>query len=323
MKDLKILAIESSCDETSVAIVQNGRNILFHEIASQIKMHQYYGGVVPELASRLHTEALPILLEKAKKICPFSSLSAIAVTQGPGLEGSLLIGLTAACVLSESLNKPLIGVSHLQGHIYAHFLSDSVPSFPYLALTISGGHTQLVYVKDHGKFEILGETRDDAVGEVFDKVARLLQLGYPGGPHIEKLAKQGNPKAFVFPQALKHDAYSFSFSGLKTAVMRTLTDFPESNSADIAASFQHAVIEILIYKTHRALKEKQCTTLLLCGGVAANRSLSEAFVSRLDANVRTLDPILCTDNAAMIGAAAYYLYQNNLCPSLPLRPEPS
>ena len=317
---MKILAIESSCDETAVAIIENGRQIIFNQVASQINSHRRYGGVVPELASRLHTEMLPVLLSKAETICDFSSLDGIAVTQGPGLDGSLLVGVTAASVMSLVLNKPLIGVSHLQGHIYAHFLSETPPSFPFLALTISGGHTQLVLMKDHGKWELMGQTRDDAVGEAFDKVARLLGLGYPGGPEIERLALQGDAFAFPFPQPLKHDPYAFSFSGLKTAVMQAIQRYQGGIPvADIAASFQHAVIQVLLFKAKKALDQTGCETLLLCGGVAANRTLSEAFKQTFGQKVWVLDPKLCTDNAAMIGAAAYYLHVHQLCPDLPLR----
>lgn len=316
---MKILAIESSCDETAVAIIENGREILFNQVASQMNRHRRYGGVVPELASRLHTEMLPSLLSQAETLCDFSLLDAVAVTQGPGLEGSLLVGVTAASVMSLVLNKPLIGVSHLQGHIYAHFLSETPPSFPFLALTISGGHTQLVLMKDHGKWELMGQTRDDAVGEAFDKVARLLGLGYPGGPEIERLALQGDAFAFDFPQPLKHDPYAFSFSGLKTAVMQVIQRYEKDIPvADIAASFQHAVIQVLLFKAKKALDQTGCETLLLCGGVAANRTLSEAFKHTFGQKVWVLDPKLCTDNAAMIGAAAYYLHVHQLCPDLPL-----
>jgi len=317
---MKILAIESSCDETAVAIIEKGRHVLFNQVASQINRHRRYGGVVPELASRLHTEMLPTLLSQAETFCDFSSLDAIAVTQGPGLEGSLLVGVTAASVMSFVLKKPLIGVSHLQGHIYAHFLSETPPSFPFLALTISGGHTQLILMQDHGKWELMGQTRDDAVGEAFDKVARLLHLGYPGGPEIERLALKGDAFAFPFPQPLKHDPYAFSFSGLKTAVMQVVQRYEgDLPVADIAASFQHAVIQVLLFKAKKALEQTGCETLLLCGGVAANRTLSDAFKNAFGQKVQVLDPRLCTDNAAMIGAAAYYLYVHQLCPNLPLR----
>ena len=316
---MKILAIESSCDETAVAIIEKGRHVLFNQVASQINRHRRYGGVVPELASRLHTEMLPVLLSQAEITCDFSLLDGIAVTQGPGLEGSLLVGVTAASVMSFVLKKPLIGVSHLQGHIYAHFLSERPPSFPFLALTISGGHTQLVLMKDHGKWELMGQTRDDAVGEAFDKVARLLRLGYPGGPEIERLALKGDAFAFPVPQPLKYDPYAFSFSGLKTAVMQVVQRYEKDIPlADIAASFQHAVIQVLLFKAKKALDQTGCETLLLCGGVAANRTLSEAFKQIFGQKVWVLDPKLCTDNAAMIGAAAYYLHVHQLCPDLPL-----
>lgn len=329
-----LLAMETSCDETSIAIL-NKNTILAHYISSQIKHHQPYGGVVPELASRKHTEIIHILIEKALKQAQltYSDLQACAVTYGPGLEGALLIGVTVAKAIASVLQIPLIGVHHLWGHIYAHFLTDTPPQFPFVCLIVSGGHTMLVKVTGHYEAEILGQTRDDAAGEAFDKVARVLNLAYPGGPNIEKEALLGNAKAFPFPRAMKKQGYDFSFSGLKTAVMQTVIKLKkESDSlpvSDLAASFQKAVIDVLVYKTLKACEEHQISEVIIAGGVSANQALKNTLTEEgLKQKVKVVSPplSLCTDNAAMIGAAGYFHYQKfqqtnphlTVRPSLPL-----
>ena len=328
---MSLLAIETSCDETSIAILKDGHQILSHFISSQIKHHQPFGGVVPELASRKHTEIINILIEKALKEAKldFTDLTACAVTCGPGLEGALLIGVMVAKTISSVLNIPLIGVHHIWGHIYAHFLTESPPKFPFICLIVSGGHTMLVLVKGHYEAEILGQTRDDAAGEAFDKVARALELGYPGGPVIEKEALSGNPKAFAFPRAMKKQGYDFSFSGLKTAVMQKIHALRQENSplpiADLAASFQKAVVDVLIFKTLRACEEYNVSSVIIAGGVSANQSLKTTMSTEaLKKGIQVLSPPLqlCTDNAAMIGAAGFYHYQKfqQTMPNIKVRP---
>lgn len=312
-----ILAIESSCDETSVAIVYEGHKVLANLVSSQIKAHQKYGGVVPELASRMHAEKINFLLEEAlsQSQLTWDAIDAVAVTYGPGLEGALLIGVVAAKTISFLRKIPLIGMNHLHGHIYANFLLDERPSFPFLTLVVSGGHTQLVRVIDHFKFELLGATRDDAAGESFDKIARFLGLGYPGGPVIEKTALTGNSKAFRFPRAMMNDAYEFSFSGLKTAVIQEITRLRSSHTPflveDICASFQKAVIDVLLFKSIKACDQYGISQLVLSGGVTANKALRTTFEVECKQNgIRCFVPpfAYCTDNAAMIGAGAYYRY---------------
>ena len=316
---MKILGIETSCDETSVAIVEDGNRILSHVIASQIKAHRKYGGVMPELASRMHTEKINDLLALALKEAQlgFNDLDACAVTVEPGLEGSLLVGKAVAKMITNILEIPLIPIDHMKAHIYAHFLSENPPEFPFIALTVSGGHTQLVSVKNHQDMEILGETRDDAAGEAFDKVARLLGLKYPGGPEIEKAALEGNPKSFSFPRAMKKQGYDFSFSGLKTAVLQCVKSEEtqiqlQENPAlinDLAASFQEAVIDVLIDKSFLALKNQNINRLLLSGGVSANQTLTQRFRDKAvdeKISLHTVPPILCTDNAAMVASRAFY-----------------
>jgi N6-L-threonylcarbamoyladenine synthase len=331
-KLMKILAIETSCDDTSVAIVENGRSILANMVSSQIKSHQVHGGVVPELASRLHTEKINMLIDLAfkKSELSYSDIQAIAVTHGPGLEGSLLIGLIAAKAIALGLNLPLVGVNHLHGHLYASFLGESAPQFPFIGLIVSGGHTDLVLVKDHFNIEKLGATRDDAAGEAFDKVARALGLGYPGGPLIEKEALNGNPKAFAFPRAMKNQGLDFSFSGLKTAVMQTLAKLKVEEKPiiveDVCASFQQAVSDTLVSKTLEACRLHSCQTLVVCGGVSANQAIKAAFAEACSKNGITVhcpEPVLCTDNAAMIGAAAYFAHQQGYGPTLPFGVNPN
>lgn len=325
---MQILAIETSCDETSAAVIKNGREILSNIVSTQVEFHKKYGGIVPEIAARKHIEVInPIIqeaLDKAKT--NFKKIDAVAVTYGPGLVGSLLVGVCAAKAIAYAANKPLIGVNHLEGHIYANFLSTvHRPPFPFITLMVSGGHTMIVYVKDHGKYEIIGRTRDDAVGEAFDKVARFLGLGYPGGPIIDKLAKEGNPKAIHFTRPMLGDGFDFSFSGIKTAVVNYVKRKPTAVSgepiADIAASFQQACIDVLVTKTLGAAEKYKIKTIALAGGVAANSQLREEMKSKAkDMNVIIPPFSLCTDNAAMIGAAAYYKFKAGKSSNLDLKP---
>ncbi len=319
---MRILGIETSCDETAAAVVEDGCAILSNVIASQVDLHAQYGGVFPELASRAHVEAIAPVVEQALRDAHvgWDDLDAIAVTYGPGLPGSLLVGLNFAKGAALGKGLPLVPVNHLEAHLYAHWLrtgtnsaSDGDLRFPILALIVSGGHTELILMQDHGRYTYLGGTLDDAAGEAFDKVARLLELGYPGGPAIEKAARQGNPRAFDFPRAWLPGTYDFSFSGLKTAVLRTLQRFngprPPRFFADMAAAFQAAVVEVLAEKTSQAAKANGAQAVLLSGGVSANASLRTATRARVDVPVHTLPLILCTDNAAMVAAAGTYRYQ--------------
>jgi N6-L-threonylcarbamoyladenine synthase len=326
---MRILGIETSCDETAAAVVEDGHTILSNVIASQVDLHAPYGGVFPELASRAHVEAIAPVVEQALRDAHvgWDDLDAIAVTYGPGLPGSLLVGLNFAKGAALGKGLPLVPVNHLEAHLYAHWLyTDDAPSgasgggalddadvFPVLALIVSGGHTELILMHDHGHYTYLGGTLDDAAGEAFDKVARLLELGYPGGPAIEQAARQGNARAFDFPRAWLPGTYDFSFSGLKTAVLRTLQRFngphPPRFFVDMAASFQAAVVEVLAEKTAQAAKANGAHAVLLSGGVSANASLRTATRTRVEVPVHTLPLILCTDNAAMVAAAGTYRYQ--------------
>jgi N6-L-threonylcarbamoyladenine synthase len=318
MKDTYILAIETSCDETAAAVVKNGRKVLSNVISSQIEIHQKYGGVVPEIASRKHIENINIIIDRALKESKktFNDIHAIAVTYGPGLVGALLVGINSAKGLSFALKKPLIAVNHIEGHISANYISHKDLEPPFMSLIVSGGHTHLVKVEDYGKYRVLGRTRDDAAGEAFDKIARSLQLGYPGGPLIDKIAKTGNKEAIDFPRAyLEEDSFDFSFSGLKSAVLNHINNSKqkgiELNIPDIAASFQEAVVEVLVNKTLKASEQYDLDKIVLAGGVASNNRLRELFNLKL--NNKKLyypDKILCTDNAAMIGSSAYYKYLN-------------
>lgn len=316
-KDEYILGIETSCDETAAAVIKNGTEIVANVVSSQIESHQRFGGVVPEIASRHHVEQITIVLEETMKQSGLTmdSIDAIAVTEGPGLVGALLIGVNAAKAMAFAHQKPLIGVHHIAGHIYANQLVAEL-KFPLLALVVSGGHTELIYMKEHGSFEVIGETRDDAVGEAYDKVARTLQLPYPGGPHIDRLAMEGQP-SIKLPRAwLEEDSYDFSFSGLKSAVINTLHNAKqkgeEISPADLAASFQESVIEVLVGKTLKAMEHYKVDQVLLAGGVAANKGLRSALLTAVD-NVGkelVIPPLtLCTDNAAMIAAAGSVLYR--------------
>lgn len=318
-KDIYILAIESSCDETAAAVVKNGREVLSNVISSQIDLHTLYGGVVPEIASRKHVENIDGVIKKALADAGMTleEMDAIGVTYGPGLVGALLVGLAEAKAIAYAAGKPLIGVHHIEGHICANYIQnkDFVP--PYMALVVSGGHSHLVYVSDYGKYEIMGHTRDDAAGEAFDKVARAIGLGYPGGPKIDKLAKEGNPHAIDFPRAHMEDApYDFSFSGVKSAVLNHLNKCRMTGEpiveADIAASFQQAVVDVLVDNAIRAAKDYHMDRLAIAGGVASNgalRAAMEAACEKEGIRFYRPSPIFCTDNAAMIGVAAYYEYQ--------------
>lgn len=316
---LRILGIETSCDETAAAVVEEGRLILSNVIASQIELHAPYGGVFPELAARAHIETIVPVVETALQEAHlgWQDLDAVAVTYGPGLPGSLLVGLNFAKGVALGRNLPLVPVNHLEGHLYAHWLNAEgtagSPPFPLLALIVSGGHTELVLMRDHGQYQPIGSTLDDAAGEAFDKVARMLDLGYPGGPAIEKAAQHGNPRAFDFPRAWLPGTFDFSFSGLKTEVLRTLSRYngprPLRLIADMASSFQAAVVEVLAVKTAQAAREFGAACVALSGGVSANTALRSAMRSRAGVPVFMLPPILCTDNAAMIAAAGSRRFQ--------------
>ena len=318
IRNINILAIESSCDETAAAVVHNGRKVLSNIISSQIDLHKLYGGVVPEIASRKHIEKINQVIEEALKEAEVTlkDIDAVAVTYGPGLVGALLVGVAEAKAIAYAAGLPLVGVHHIEGHISANYIEHPELEPPFLCLVASGGHTHLVCVKDYGKYEILGRTRDDAAGEAYDKVARAIGLGYPGGPKIDKLAKEGNPDAIEFPRAHVDDApYDFSFSGIKSAVLNYINSAnmqgKEINRADVAASFQKAVVDALVSRAVRLAKECGMDKLAIAGGVASNSALRAAIQEECTKNnIRfySPSPILCTDNAAMIGAAAYYEY---------------
>ena len=311
MKDIIILGIESSCDETSVAIVKNGREVLSNVINTQISIHELYGGVVPEIASRNHVQNIsPVMKEALKEAnIKVEDVDAIACTYGPGLVGALLVGVSYAKALSYAANKPLIGVNHIQGHIAANYITYKDLKPPFLTLLISGGNTQLVLVKDYTEFEILGKTKDDAVGEAFDKIARVIGLGYPGGPKMDKLAQEGSPN-IELPK-VHVDGLNFSFSGLKTAIINLHHKTPDINKADLAASFEKDVAEILLENTKRAVKETNIRKIALAGGVSANSYIRRAFKEleeKEQIEVYYPELKLCTDNAAMIASAGYYNY---------------
>ncbi|OGP88074.1 MAG: tRNA (adenosine(37)-N6)-threonylcarbamoyltransferase complex transferase subunit TsaD [Deltaproteobacteria bacterium RBG_19FT_COMBO_43_11] len=312
-----VLGIESSCDETAAAVVESGK-ILSNVIASQVKFHSPYGGVVPEIASRKHIEAIVPVIKQALSDAglEMKDIQGVAVTRGPGLVGSLLIGLSTAKALAYALDIPLVGVNHLEGHIAAIFLGKRVPVFPFAALIVSGGHTNIYRVKSYRDFYLLGQTRDDAAGEAFDKGAKLLNLGYPGGVVIDKIAKDGNPRAVAFPRAMK-DSTDFSFSGLKTSLLTTLKklgrDFSAQELPDIVASYQEAIVDVLVDKTMRAAQENNLNQVVVCGGVAANSRLRQRFAeAALKERIELFVPpvILCTDNAAMIAAIGEIMLKN-------------
>ena len=317
-KDVLILGIESSCDETAAAVIKNGRTVLSNVISSQIELHKLYGGVVPEIASRKHIEKINQVIQEAldEAEVTLDDLDAIAVTYGPGLVGALLVGVAEAKAISYAKNLPLVGVHHIEGHISANYIEHPDLEPPFACLVVSGGHTHLVVVKDYGKYEILGRTRDDAAGEAFDKVARAIGLGYPGGPKIDRMAKEGNPLAIPFPKAKVADApYDFSFSGLKSAVLNYLNGCKMKNQeicqADVAASFQKAVVDVLVEHSMWAVEEYGFDKFAIAGGVASNSALREAMAEACrKKNIAFYhpSPIFCTDNAAMIGVAGYYEY---------------
>ena len=338
---MKILGIESSCDETAAAVVENGRRLLSNVVHSQIDIHTQYGGVVPEVAARSHIEMINPVIEKALSdaSCDWSDIEAIAVTYAPGLIGSLLVGTLAARTLAKAKNKPLVAVHHVEGHVYANFITEAgdsgtlealkpqlptaIPDFPLLALIVSGGHTQLVLFRGHGDYELLGQTQDDAVGEAYDKVAKIIGLPYPGGPSIDKIAVSGDSRAYDLPKAKLAGKYDFSFSGLKTAVLRaaqkavggdyTLPSHELPNKlndqqrADMAASFQRVAIETLVDKTLAAYEEYQPASVVIAGGVAANQELRRQLRERLPIAIEYAPMSLCTDNAAMIASLGYYM----------------
>lgn len=317
-EDVYILAIESSCDETAAAVVKNGREVLSNVIYSQIALHTLYGGVVPEIASRKHIEKINQVIEEALKEAQMTlkDITAIAVTYGPGLVGALMVGVSAAKAISFATGIPLVGVHHISGHISANYIENKELTPPFVCLVASGGHSHLVLVKDYGVYEIIGKTRDDAAGEAFDKVARAIGLGYPGGAKIDKLAKEGNPDAIPFPRAkVGENEYDFSFSGLKSAVLNYLNGCAMKGEtvdrADVAASFQKAVVDVLVEHSLHAVKEFGYHQFAIAGGVASNTALRAAFEKECRKRGITFycpSPILCTDNAAMIGAAGYYEY---------------
>lgn len=315
-KDILILGLESSCDETAAAVIKNGRTVLSNVISSQIDIHKEYGGVVPEIASRKHIERINTVIEEALEEAGvgLKDLDAIGVTYGPGLVGALLVGVAEAKAICFAADIPLVGVHHIEGHVSANYIENPDLEPPFLCLIVSGGHTHLVVVKDYGEFEILGRTRDDAAGEAFDKVARAIGLGYPGGPKIDQLSKEGNPEAIVFPKTRIEDApYDFSFSGLKSAVLNYINKanmmHEEFNRADLAASFQKNVVDTLTEKTIHAAKELHMNKVAIAGGVASNSTLRNSMEEACrKEGIRFYhpSPIFCTDNGAMIGVAAYY-----------------
>lgn len=332
-KDIYILAIESSCDETAAAVVKNGRTVLSNVISSQIALHTLYGGVVPELASRKHIEKINQVITQALTDADMTldDMDAIAVTYGPGLVGALLVGVAEAKAIAYAKKKPLVGVHHIEGHICANFIENKELEPPFICLVVSGGHTHLVVVEDYGKYKILGRTRDDAAGEAFDKVARAIGLGYPGGPKIDKISKEGNPEAITFPRAKVGDSeYDFSFSGLKSSVLNYLNSYQmkgeEINRADVAASFQKAVTDVLVQNAMHGVKAYGLNKLAIAGGVASNSALRAAMKEACEKNGVEFyypSPIFCTDNAAMIGVAGYYEYMAGVRSGLDLNAVPN
>ena len=333
MEKKYILSIESSCDETSAAVVVDGREVLSNVIASQIDTHKKFGGVVPEVASRMHIEVISGVVEEAlqKANATLDQIDAIGVTYGPGLVGALLVGLQYAKGLAFATKKPLIGVNHIEGHICANYIQHKDLKPPFVSLVVSGGHTFIVHVKDYGQYEVIGQTRDDAAGEAYDKVARALGLGYPGGPKIDKLSKEGNPNAIEFPKAkFQEDTLDFSFSGVKSAVLNYLNKCKmqniEVNAADVAASFQKAVVDVLTENVLLTCKRRKVNKIAIAGGVASNSTLRENLIKvagKKGIDVLFPDMILCTDNAAMIGSAAYYNFINGKENNLSLNTKPN
>ena len=325
-KELLVLGIESSCDETSCAIVKNGREVLSNVINSQIKIHEKFGGVVPEIASRSHVEVISRVVKEALEEAKitFDDVDVVACTYGPGLVGALLVGVSYAKALSYAINKPLVGTNHIEGHIVANYITHPDLKPPFLCLVISGGHTHLVHIKNYKEFEILGKTRDDAIGEAFDKVARVIGLGYPGGPKVDKLAKEGENNIKI-PKT-HFDNLDFSFSGIKTAIINMHHKNPDINKADLCASFEATVTEILIENTLKAAKKLNINKIALAGGVSANSYIREKFIELEKTNQMQIyypKPILCTDNAAMIASAGYYNYINGKISNLELNAIPN
>ncbi len=323
MPAIRILGIESSCDETAASVVENGREMRSSVIATQIDLHKQYGGVFPEVASRQHILSIYPVIEEALQRAHMSleNIDAVAVTRGPGLAGSLVVGMNTAKGIAFGRNLPLIGVNHLEGHIYSSWVypadtpqPPAAPEFPLMALLVSGGHTELNLISDHLKYERLGATLDDAAGEAFDKVARMIGLPYPGGPSVQKAADQGNPTAFNFPRARLDGTWNFSFSGIKTAVLREVRKLQEVNKVlpvnDLAASFQACAVDVLFTKTMNAAREFNVKSIVVAGGVSANRALRDAFLSQKEFPVHIPPLSLCTDNAAMIAAAGYFHFIN-------------
>ena len=331
-KDIYILGIESSCDETAAAVVKNGREVLSNIISSQIVIHRKFGGVVPEIASRKHIENIMPIIDAALREANVSleQIDAVAVTYGPGLVGALLVGLSAAKSLAWAADKPLIGVNHLEGHVFANFLADEDLKPPFMALVVSGGHTALLKVTGYNSFELLGQTRDDAAGEAFDKIARVMGLPYPGGPEIERLAMGGNDEAMHFPLAKLDKPYEFSFSGLKSAVINYLHNQEQAgrevNRSDVAASFQKAVVDALVKQAVLAMQATGYEKIVLAGGVSANKTLQNTLAQAMEAIGAQLvhpTPILCTDNAVMIACRGYFMYQAGMQSPLDLNANPS
>ena len=333
MSDKLILSIESSCDETAAAVVKNGRIVLSNIIASQIDTHKKYGGVVPEVASRMHIEVIDKVVKDAlsEANVELSDIDAIGVTYGPGLVGALLVGVQYAKGLAFSSKKPLVGVNHIEGHISANYIEYKELVPPFLSLVVSGGHTFIVNVKDYGEYEVIAQTRDDAVGEAYDKVARAIGLGYPGGPKIDKLAKEGNENAIQFPRANFHEeTFDFSFSGLKSAVLNYLNKCKmqgvEVNTADVAASFQKAVVDVLRDNLFAICDKMNVEKIAVAGGVASNSALRSALINEgRNKGIEVLfpSPVLCTDNAAMIGSAAYFQFERGNIATLELNAKPN
>lgn len=324
-KDILVLGIESSCDETSVAVVKNGREVLSNVIDTQIPIHEKYGGVVPEIASRNHIEAISRVTQKALEEAKitFNDIDVIAPTYGPGLVGALLVGLSYAKALSFAIDKPLVGVNHIQGHIAANYITYQELEPPFICIMTSGGNTQIIHVKNYIEFEVLGKTRDDAIGEAFDKVARVVGLGYPGGPKVDKLAKEGNPN-IQLPKT-HFENLDFSFSGIKTAVINLNHNNPNINKTDLCASFQKTVTEILIENVEKAIKQTNIKTIALAGGVSANSYIRKKFNELENKGIKIYMPDLklCTDNAAMIASAGYYNYINGKKDNLNLNAVPN
>jgi len=323
---VKVLGIETSCDETAVAVVGEGNKIITNLVASQIDVHKRFGGVVPEIASRHHVSNIKILLKETFDAVPPQDIDLVAVTYGPGLVGALLVGISVAKGIALSRNRPLVGVNHLLGHIHSVFFSNRV-KFPFIALLVSGGHTEIVYVKDETTARVLGRTVDDAAGEAFDKVARILGLGYPGGPAIQEAAENGDPNFYNFPRPLLNSRdYNFSFAGLKTSVLYFMKDNPKADASDVAASFQEAIVDVLVKKVFRAARDYGVKDVVFVGGVSANKRLREKAreqAEKWNYSVYFPAPSFCTDNAAMIARAGYFLYKKGYTSDVELNAVPN